>query len=105
MLAALGLDLGDDDEALEQIELEAKYDGYVRAQLRIIDRAERLESMRLPDSLLYAAVKGLSHESVEKLDRVRPATIGQAARIPGVRPSDIAILIGSLRSGSPLPRA
>lgn len=84
-------------EAWQQLELSAKYDGYIKVQQRHIDQHERLESLRIPSSLDYATLKGLSYESIEKLNRVRPETIGQASRVPGVRPTDIALLIGHLR--------
>jgi tRNA uridine 5-carboxymethylaminomethyl modification enzyme len=56
-----------------------------------------LEEMPVPSAFDFAELRGLSYESVEKLARVKPTTIGQASRIPGVRPSDIALLIGHLR--------
>ncbi len=88
----------DSDPAIgQQIELAAKYDGYIKVQQRHVEQHERLESLRIPIGLDYAQLKGLSYESIEKLTRVQPETIGQASRVPGVRPSDIALLIGHLR--------
>lgn len=88
----------DADPAIgQQIELAAKYDGYIKVQQRHVEQHERLESLRIPIGLDYAQLKGLSYESIEKLTRVQPETIGQASRVPGVRPSDIALLIGHLR--------
>lgn len=81
----------------QQVELSAKYDGYIKVQQRQVEQHERLESLRIPTGLDYSGLKGLSYESIEKLTRVRPETIGQASRVPGVRPSDIALLIGHLR--------
>lgn len=86
-----------DPQVRQQVELAAKYDGYLQIQERVAERAKKLEDMRLPEGQDYGAFRGLSYETVEKLNRIRPATVGQASRIPGVRPSDIALLIGILR--------
>jgi len=87
-----------DLEIREQIEILAIYGGYLKRQQDEINAAERLENLTIPSTFDYAKLKGLSFESSEKLTRVQPATIGQAGRIPGVRPSDIALLIGHLRN-------
>lgn len=84
-------------EAREQIELAAKYDGYLEIQKRLADQQRKMDDIRIPEAIDYASLKGLSYESVEKFSRVRPETVGQASRIPGVRPSDIALLVGLLR--------
>lgn len=81
----------------EQLELAATYDGYIEVQQRQADRQRALEGLRIPETVDFPSLRGLSYESMEKLARVRPETIGQASRIPGVRPSDIALLIGYLR--------
>ncbi|MFN3728376.1 MAG: tRNA uridine-5-carboxymethylaminomethyl(34) synthesis enzyme MnmG [Fimbriimonadaceae bacterium] len=93
--------LPEDVEVCEQIELAGLYAGYIEQQQRQVDRSAKLEAVRIPVELDYDAVPGLSHESREKLARHRPATVGQAARISGVRPSDIALLAGRIRSMSP----
>ena len=59
--------------------------------------AKRLDDLAIPDTFVYQGLPGVSYESQEKLERVRPSTVGQASRIPGVRPSDVALLIGHLR--------
>lgn len=87
-------------EVREQIEILAIYDGYLKRQQEEVAAAERLEGLQIPGGFDFGAVRGLSYESTEKLSRVQPATIGQAGRIPGVRPSDIALLIGWLRQKS-----
>lgn len=92
--------LPEDVEVCEQIELAGLYAGYIEQQQRQVDRSAKLEAVRIPVELDYDAVPGLSHESKEKLARHRPATVGQAARISGVRPSDIALLAGRIRSMS-----
>lgn len=85
-------------EAAAQVELAALYEGYLARQSRLIERSRRLEDLRIPANFPYEQLSVLSWESREKLARVRPETIGQAARIGGVRPSDIALLIGFVRA-------
>jgi tRNA uridine 5-carboxymethylaminomethyl modification enzyme len=81
----------------EQLEIAATYDGYLAKQAEEADRISQLEAMPIPKGFDYAGLKGLSYESNEKLARIAPGTIGQASRVPGVRPSDVALLIGHLR--------
>lgn len=84
-------------EALQQVEITAKYGGYLARQQSQIEQQARLEHLPIPRDFEYSTVKGISYESLEKFSRQKPETIGQAGRIPGVRPTDIAILIGHLR--------
>lgn len=81
----------------QQLEIEAIYSGYLKRQSDEVALALRLNEMAIPSDLDYHTVGGLSYESTEKLGRIRPLTIGQAGRVPGVRPTDIALLIGHLR--------
>ena len=74
------------------IETQEKYSGYIQQQERQIDRLKRSESRAIPPDLDFAAVSGLSREVSERLARVRPGTLGQAGRIPGVTPAAIAVL-------------
>jgi tRNA uridine 5-carboxymethylaminomethyl modification enzyme len=92
-------------EVLQQLELAAKYDGYLQLQQRAAEQAHKLDAIRIPAAWEYQEMKGLSYESLEKLSRIRPTTVGQASRIPGVRPSDIALLIGFLRHHQPTSAA
>ena len=85
-------------EAREQMELAAAYDGYIEVQQRQIEQASKLDSMVIPHGLDWKGLVSLSYESVEKLGRIMPNTVGQASRIPGVRPADIALIIGHLRA-------
>ncbi len=78
---------------LYQSELDIKYAGYIKRQERQVDRFRRMENMRLPADLEYNRVIGLSTEAVEKLNKVKPLSMGQAGRISGVRSSDIAVLL------------
>ena len=81
----------------EQVEVECKYDGYIQRQLREAARLGRLEQRRIPDDLDYASIPGLRCEVREKLSRQRPATLGQASRIPGITPAAVAIIEVLLR--------
>jgi len=83
-------------EWAEAAVLDARYEGYVAKQERQIARAGRSEALRIPDAFSYDAVDGLSVESRQKLEAVKPRTLGQASRISGVRPSDIALLMVKL---------
>jgi len=86
-----------DVAARRQIEIEAIYGGYLNRQTEEAEQQRKLEHLPIPPGYDFASVRGLSYESTEKLSRVRPLTVGQASRIPGVRPSDIALLIGHLQ--------
>lgn len=77
----------------EQLEVEIRYEGYLRRQQAAIDEMRRLEGRVLPENMNYAEVTGLRLEAVEKLSRVRPHSLGQASRISGVSPADVAVLI------------
>lgn len=85
-------------EVREQVEILCRYDGYIARDLQRIDRARSLEEKRLPADIDYFSIKALRRESQEKLTRVRPATLGQAARISGVNPADIAMLSVFIRN-------
>jgi len=92
----LSLGLGSSDispEVAEQVEIETKYWGYIEKQRREVERIRRLEEWRLPPDLDYVGLVGLRFEASHKLCRLRPATIGQASRIDGVTPADIAVLM------------
>ena len=77
----------------EQVEIQIKYDGYIQRQQRQIHRFKKLENLRIPDNFSYVDVRGLKTEAREKLEKIRPASIGQASRLPGVSPADISILM------------
>jgi tRNA uridine 5-carboxymethylaminomethyl modification enzyme len=81
-----------DPGAAIAVEIEAKYSGYIQQQRKQIDRLRDSEGRTIPSDLAYAQVPGLSREIVEKLQRVRPETLGQAGRIPGVTPAAVAVL-------------
>ncbi|MDD4702628.1 MAG: tRNA uridine-5-carboxymethylaminomethyl(34) synthesis enzyme MnmG, partial [Desulfovibrio sp.] len=96
-LADVGAFLGEEMSlagmaACESVQIEIKYSGYLARQRELVARAARLESTVLPPDIDYAKVSGLSHEVTEKLDRVRPLSLGQAGRISGVTPAAIGCL-------------
>jgi tRNA uridine 5-carboxymethylaminomethyl modification enzyme len=84
--------------ALAQVEVQTKYEGYITRQNQQVDRHHRLEERAIPDDFDFRAIRALSHEGREKLVRTRPRSLGQAARIPGVTPADISILMVWLES-------
>ena len=93
-----GLGPGVDDEAVaHQIEVQARYDGYIRRQRDEIERAQQHEDRALPEDLDYAAVRGLSTEVREKLELHRPASVGQAARVDGMTPAAVSLLLVHLK--------
>ncbi len=82
-----------DPLAVEQTEILLKYEGYIEREEEQAQKHQRLENVRLPEALNYAGIKSLSIEAKEKLNKLKPATIGQAARVSGVSPSDISVLL------------
>ncbi len=86
-----------DSAVIEQVEIQAKYAGYIERQSEEIERQRRHEETRIPESLDYLKVKGLSAEVQEKLQKQRPQTIGLASRMPGVTPAAISILLIHLK--------
>ena len=86
-----------DPAVIEQVEIQAKYAGYIDRQQDEIARNLRHETLPLPENLDFAAVKGLSNEVRQKLGEVRPGTLGQAARIPGVTPAAVSLLLVHLK--------
>jgi len=81
----------------QQVELEIKYEGYIRRQQNEIEKFKKLESMLIPEGFRYDDLKGFKHEAKEKLKSVNPISVGQASRISGVSPGDIAVLMIHLR--------
>ncbi len=87
-----------DDKALEQVEIELKYEGYIKRQVDMVNKLERYEDSKIPLTLNYQTLKALSTEGREKLNKIKPRSIGQASRISGVTPSDIAVLLVYLKN-------
>lgn len=94
----LAKSLLENEKALEQVEIELKYEGYIMRQQEMIEKMENLEKVKIPDNFDYLKLKTISTESKEKLHKVRPRSIGQASRISGVSPSDISILLVYLKN-------
>lgn len=84
----------------ERVQVEIKYEGYIKHQLDEVNRQHKAETTRLPDDIDYSTIKGLRAEAAQKLAKVRPQTIGQAARISGVNPADISVLLIWLAQGT-----
>ena len=80
-------------EVIEQVEIQIKYRGYIDRERYFADKMHRLESIAIPEGFDYAAMTSLTIEARQKLSRIRPQTIGQASRIPGVSPADINVLL------------
>jgi tRNA uridine 5-carboxymethylaminomethyl modification enzyme len=80
-------------DVVEQVCLEAKYSGYIERQAAEVERFQRMEQKRIPAAFDFAAVPQLRHEAREKLTRVRPTSLGQASRISGITPADLAVLL------------
>jgi tRNA uridine 5-carboxymethylaminomethyl modification enzyme len=88
-------DLG--KEILEQVEIQVKYDGYIKRQMEEIERFKKLEELRFSKDFDFSSVIGLSTEVMEKLSKIRPFSLGQASRISGVTPAALSILIVNLK--------
>ncbi|MCD8198555.1 MAG: tRNA uridine-5-carboxymethylaminomethyl(34) synthesis enzyme MnmG [Lachnospiraceae bacterium] len=81
------------EEVTEQVEIEIKYDGYIKRQLRQVEQFRKLEGKKIPPDLNYKEVKSLRIEAMQKLELCKPVSIGQASRISGVSPADISVLL------------
>jgi tRNA uridine 5-carboxymethylaminomethyl modification enzyme len=100
LLTLPGAGVGVDDEKVaEQVETQAKYHGYIERQRNEIGRNEQYETLGLPHVLDYREVRGLSIEVQQKLNQYKPETIGQAARISGITPAAISLLLVHLKRG------
>lgn len=87
------------DEVKEQVEIQIKYEGYIKKQLQQVERMKKMENKKIPEDIDYYAIPGLATEAKQKLDKVRPLSVGQASRISGVNPTDISILLVYLEQG------
>lgn len=82
-----------DEEMREQVEIQIKYAGYIEKQLIHVEKLQKMEVKKIPDSIVYEDIQGLAIEARQKLAKIRPISIGQASRISGVTPADISILL------------
>ena len=87
-----------DEELLEKVETELKYEGYIKRQQEMVNRMEKLESMAIPGDFDFLGMKTISLEAREKLNKIKPRSLGQASRISGVSPSDISVLLVYLKN-------
>ena len=92
------IEKGRREEIIESAEILIKYQGYIDRERESADRVSRLEKVKIPESMNFDEILAISTEGRQKLSRIRPATIGQASRIPGVSPSDINVLLVMLRN-------
>jgi tRNA uridine 5-carboxymethylaminomethyl modification enzyme len=81
------------DDALEQVEIQVKYEGYIQRQQQMAEKFKRMEVRQISPGINFSDIPGLSNEAKEKLDKVRPTSLGQASRIPGITPAAISILM------------
>jgi len=95
--------VGDLDAA--SVETEIKYEGYLKRQRQVIERAEKDERRSIPPTFTFTGIPGLSREVVQRLTEVRPETIGQASRIPGITPAAVAVISAYVRRYQPSPAA
>ena len=86
-----------DNPTIEEIEIIAKYEGYIVKQIHEAENMRKIEEMKIPDGLDYLNMDGLALEARQKLNKIRPLTIGQASRVSGVNPSDVSVLILNVR--------
>lgn len=86
-----------DEDISSQIEMEVKYEGYVQRQMEQVDKFKKLENVRIPENFNYNGIPGLSRETVQKLSRIRPGSLGQASRISGITPAAVSVLMVYLK--------
>lgn len=82
-----------DREIIEQVEIEVKYSGYIEREKAIADKLKRLEDVKIPEDFDFLKLTSITIEARQKLSKIRPKTVGQASRIPGVSPADINVLL------------
>lgn len=88
------------DDVKEQVDINIKYEGYIRRQLRQVEQFKKLENKRIPDDIDYNNINSLRIEAKQKLSEIKPLSVGQASRISGVSPADISVLLVYLTGGS-----
>ena len=81
------------EDVIEQININLKYDGYIKRQLRQVEQFKKMEKKKLSDNIDYSQINGLRNEAKQKLNMYKPVSIGQASRISGVSPADISVLL------------
>ena len=93
------IDLSEENlEVIEQVEIDIKYEGYINKALKQAEKLLKMEDYNIPSNIDYSTIHNLALEAREKLNKIKPFTIGQASRISGVNPSDISILLVYVKS-------
>ena len=82
-----------DSSEIEEVEIQVKYEGYIKLQEAQVDKFKKLENKKIPQDIIYSEIKGLRLEARQKLDKIKPLSIGQASRISGVSPADVNVLL------------
>lgn len=82
-----------DREVEEEVEIQVKYEGYIKLQEQQVEKFKKLEKKLLPNNINYSDLKGLRIEARQKLDKIKPESVGQASRISGVSPADVSVLL------------
>ena len=85
-------------DVAQQVDINIKYDGYIKRQMRQVEQFKKLENKKIPEDINYDEIKSLRIEAKQKLNQIRPASIGQASRISGVSPADVSVLLVYLGS-------
>ena len=88
-----------DPKVIEQVEIQIKYEGYIKKAMEKVEKLKRMEAKRIPENIDYQAINGLATEAKQKLQKIQPETIAQASRISGVNPADISILMVYIEQG------
>lgn len=87
------------NKEIEQVEIQVKYEGYIKKAMSKVDKLKRMEAKRVPENIDYEAIDGIATEAKQKLKKIHPETIAQASRISGVNPSDLSILMVYIEQG------
>ena len=93
------IEIKEQPEIVEQVQIQIKYEGYIQKAKREAEKMERLENKKIPENIDYQKIKNIASEARQKLEEIRPTSIGQALRISGVNPADISILMIYLKKG------
>ena len=87
------------NEVAEQVEIFIKYEGYIEKSMQQVERMNKMEDKKIPENIDYDAISGIASEAKSMLNKVRPLSIAQASRMPGVNPADISILLVYIEQG------
>ena len=91
------------ESVARQVEIEIKYEGYIKRQLKEIEKFKNLERMKIPEDFDFKTVHGLSNELKEKLSAIMPSSLGQASRIDGITPAALSVIMISLKAAEKYP--